>query len=308
MRVDLVCNDLKKSFDILQIVGEGSYGVVAKCKRKSNGETVAIKFIKKDGHDNSKQKPNKGLRIDVYREIQILNCLYDVEFKHNINYDYTNNRITKLQQILIGEMQNNKYNLGLVFEYYELSLSEIIRYHRKKLNNKPFDNIFIAKILYQIFEGLNVLHLNWILHRDLKPSNILIDLKYGGIIKICDFGLSKLFQKYQTLGIHKQQRDGEIVTLYYRPPELFLTKNNNYYESPNIDIWSIGCIFGELINLKPLFKIEISKINDNQLNKELLKNICFIMGLPSSAHNIYDDDYDMDMKNNNNNNNINENN
>eukprot|EP01083_Nonionella_stella_P087666 243943_1 len=286
MKVDFVCNDLSAQFDILEPVGEGSYGVVTKCKRKSNGEIVAIKFIKKNDnpYKDEKKTSQKGLRIDIYREIQILNCLYDNDPDSGVNYDFTNNRITKLQQILIGTMQQSKYDLALIFEYYELSLSQIIRYHRKK-RKELFANAFIAKILYQILEGLDVLHSHWIIHRDLKPSNILIDVRARGIVKLCDFGLSKLFQKYQTNGMHHQQKDGEIVTLYYRSPELFLTKKNIYHQSPAIDIWSIGCIFSELITLKALFKIDIVKIkNNSKRNYELLKNICFVMGLPASVN------------------------
>ena len=110
-------------------------------------------------------------------------------------------------------MQGNKYNLGLVFEYVDFSLSQIIRYHAKKYRYKPFKDILVQKILYQMLEGIKILHENWILHRDIKPSNILISKK-SGTVKICDFGLSKIFRRFQSNGIHKQQLDGEIVTLY----------------------------------------------------------------------------------------------
>ena len=287
MKVELVNNDLNKQFEILDVIGEGSYGVVARCKRRSNGDIVAIKFVKGNENKINKKRINKkGLRIDCYREIQILKLLYDEECK----YDFTNNRITKLQQLLIGSMREDRYNLGLVFEYIEFSLSQIIRYHRKKLNKQKFDQIMIKKMIYQMFEGINILHKNWILHRDLKPSNILISKK-NGIVKICDFGLSKIFRRFQTNGIHKQQLDGELVTLYYRSPELFLSDDYKYHESPSIDIWSIGVILAELIIFKPLFKIDLNKIKDNnQRNKELLKMICFVVGIPYSLSSNNNDD------------------
>ena len=244
---------------------------------------MAIKFIK--SFSNDKRVNKKGLRIDVYREIQILNSLYDEE----VNYDHTAGRITKLQQLLIGSMHENQYTLALVFEYYPFSLSHILRKHRHLGPNDSkyyFDDQYIAKMLYQICEGIAVLHDLWILHRDLKPSNILIDVQNGGIVKLCDFGLSKVFgQRYQTAGVHKQQRDGEIVTLFYRAPELFIAESDEFHESPAVDIWSIGCILAELIRLKPLFSIDVdpSKPRDvRSQNKDMLKKICQVLGVPKS--------------------------
>ena len=308
MRVDSG-EKLEKEYELMEIIGEGSYGVVQKCRRRSNGEIVAIKFVKglnedNENKSNDKKKEKKGLRIDCFREIQILNTLYDEECK----YDYTNNRITKLQCLLMGKMQKNKYNLGLIFEFLDFSLSQIIRYHYKKLNKKPFDDYVIKRILYQMLEGVNILHKNWILHRDLKPSNILISKK-DGTVKLCDFGLSKIFRRFQSRGIHSQQLDGELVTLYYRSPELFLSDNFTFHENPAIDVWSIGCIAAELINCKPLMKIDLNTVRDNaSRNKECLKMICYVVGIPYSSSNNKNSNNDNNDNNNNNNNNDNNNN
>jgi len=283
MKVDLIAEDLDKYFDMSasKSVGEGSYGVVTKCKRKSTNQIVAIKFIKR--YNDDKRKNKKGLRIDIYREIQILSTLYDEELR----YDHTSNRIAKLQSLLIGSMRNNQFTLGLVFEYYPLCLSAMVRHHRHA--RQPFAIAFIARLMFQLCEGISVLHSKWILHRDLKPSNVLISLSRGGCVKLCDFGLSKLFgQRYQSDGVHRQQRDGEIVTLYYRAPELFLTEAatdaNLFHEQPALDVWSIGCIVAELIKLGPLFKIDIQKFKASEVrNKEVLRMICFVLGLPASA-------------------------
>ena len=101
MKVEVVNNDLKKEFDLMEIIGEGSYGVVQKCRRRSNGDIVAIKFVKglnEENNNNKRIRNKKGLRIDCYREIQILNSLYDEECK----YDHTNNQKIKLQTLLMG--------------------------------------------------------------------------------------------------------------------------------------------------------------------------------------------------------------
>lgn len=283
MKVDLISNDLDKYFDLSasKSVGEGSYGVVTKCKRKSTNQIVAIKFIKR--YNDDKRKNKKGLRIDIYREIQILSTLYDEELR----YDHTSNRIAKLQSLLIGSMRDSQFTLGLVFEYYPLCLSAMIRHHRH--SREPFETQFIARLMFQLCEGISALHSKWILHRDLKPSNVLISLSRGGCVKLCDFGLSKLFgQRYQSDGVHRQQCDGEIVTLYYRAPELFLTEAatdaNAFHEQPALDIWSIGCIIAELMKLSPLFKIDIQKFKANEVrNKEVLRVICFVLGLPGSS-------------------------
>ncbi|XP_050552533.1 cyclin-dependent kinase 11B-like [Spodoptera frugiperda] len=96
--------------------------------------------------------------------------------------------------------------------------------------------------MLQFFGAVQHLHKNWILHRDLKPSNIL--LSYEGVLKVADFGLAR---KYE---LPPRQYTPGMVTLWYRAPELLLFANEY---STYIDMWSIGCIFAELITLQPLF-------------------------------------------------------
>ena len=106
--------------------------------------------------------------------------------------------------------------------------------------------------MLQVFKGLRYLHDNFIVHRDLKVSNLLLTDK--GCVKIADFGLARLY------GIPLKPMTPKVVTLWYRCPELLLNSNT---QTTAIDMWSAGCILGELLNNKPLLpgKSEINQLD-----------------------------------------------
>ncbi|XP_058985397.1 cyclin-dependent kinase 1-like [Musca domestica] len=108
---------------------------------------------------------------------------------------------------------------------------------------KPLDSDLVRSYLYQITSAILFCHRRIVLHRDLKPQNLLIDK--NGIIKMADFGLGRSF------GIPVRIYTHEIVTLWYRAPEVLL--GSPRYSCP-VDIWSIGCIFAEMATRKPLFQ------------------------------------------------------
>lgn len=95
--------------------------------------------------------------------------------------------------------------------------------------------------LYQILRGLKYIHSANVIHRDLKPSNLLLNANCD--LKICDFGLARPTAENEYMTEY-------VVTRWYRAPELLL--NSSDY-SAAIDVWSVGCIFMELMNRKPLF-------------------------------------------------------
>ncbi|WBW74146.1 MAP kinase Sty1 [Schizosaccharomyces osmophilus] len=107
------------------------------------------------------------------------------------------------------------------------------------LTSRPLETQFIQYFLYQILRGLKFVHSAGVIHRDLKPSNILINENCD--LKICDFGLAR---------IQDPQMTGYVSTRYYRAPEIMLTWQKYNVE---VDIWSAGCIFAEMIEGKPLF-------------------------------------------------------
>jgi serine/threonine protein kinase len=100
----------------------------------------------------------------------------------------------------------------------------------------------IKIFLKQILSGLNICHSNRIIHRDIKPQNILIGIDEN--LKLADFGLAR------GLSVPGLPLTKEVVTLWYRAPELLLEATQ--YSFP-VDMWSVGCIFWEICTFRPLF-------------------------------------------------------
>lgn len=127
--------------------------------------------------------------------------------------------------------------LYLVFEFLDQDLKKYMDSVGKKL--KP---MLIKSYLFQILQGITFCHRRRILHRDLKPQNLLIDRH--GTLKLADFGLARAF------GVPIRTYTHEVVTLWYRAPEILL--GGKQYATA-VDIWSIGCIFAEMVMRAPLF-------------------------------------------------------
>ena len=98
------------------------------------------------------------------------------------------------------------------------------------------------KFLYQLLNGIEKCHRHKVLHRDLKPQNLLINRE--GLLKLADFGLARAF------GIPVKNFTHEVVTLWYRAPDILLGSKNY---TTSVDIWSVGCIFAEIVTRKALF-------------------------------------------------------
>ena len=149
-------------------------------------------------------------------------------------------------------------NQYLITPYYQ---NNLYNYTSKKLPEKV-----IKQIIFQVVCGVNYLHSLKYIHRDIKPDNILISSE--GKIILTDFDLCRQESKGKDDPMTRT-----AVTLYYRAPELFF--GDSYYGN-QIDIWSIGCVFAELITGKPLFKA------NNELGT--LSNIIETIGCPSEEN------------------------
>ncbi|XP_074652153.1 cyclin-dependent kinase 2-like [Tubulanus polymorphus] len=202
-----------ENFHKLEKIGEGTYGVVYKAKYKLTGKIVALKKIRLDTE-------SEGVPSTAIREISLLK-----ELDHS--------SIVSLLDVI-----HNDKKLYLVFEYLNQDL-------KKFMDNAPPSGIplpLIKSYLHQLLQGIAYCHTHRVLHRDLKPQNLLIDCE--GSIKLADFGLARAF------GVPVRSYTHEVVTLWYRAPEILL--GCRYY-STAIDVWSIGCIFAEMITKRPLF-------------------------------------------------------
>lgn len=223
------------SYHKIEKIGEGTYGVVYKAQEKKSGRIVALKKIRLNDE-------NEGVPATTIREISILKTL-----KHST--------IVNLETVLYK--QNKMY---LAMEYLELDLRKYIDSIRR--SNKKISVDVVKFFTQQILTAIDYCHSRAILHRDLKPQNILIgnDLR----LKLADFGLGR------SVGIPLRTYTHDIVTLWYRPPELLLGMK---YYSEAVDVWSAAAIIAELVLLVPIFQ------GDSEIDQ--IYKIFKILGTPN---------------------------
>lgn len=155
-------------------------------------------------------------------------------------------------------------------------LQQII-HHNTSVLRSTIPPPIIKSLLYQLLNGVEYLHNQHILHRDLKPANILVTS--GGTVKIGDLGLARLVRNpLQPLSVG----DKVVVTIWYRAPELLL--GAKHYTTA-VDNWAVGCIFAELLSLRPIFKGEEAKLDAKKnvpFQRDQAIKIFEILGTPDS--------------------------
>ncbi|KAH7319739.1 kinase-like domain-containing protein [Stachybotrys elegans] len=223
-----------ENYQKLEKVGEGTYGVVYKARDLANGgRIVALKKIRLEAED-------EGVPSTAIREISLLKEMRDENIVRLFNIVHVDG-----------------HKLYLVFEFLDLDLKKYMEAlpvsdggrgkalpegSSAKIAHLGLGDQVIRKFMMQLCEGIRYCHSRRVLHRDLKPQNLLIDKE--GNLKLADFGLARAF------GVPLRTYTHEVVTLWYRAPEILL--GGRQY-STGVDMWSIGCIFAEMCTRKPLF-------------------------------------------------------
>ncbi|KAK1326432.1 Mitogen-activated protein kinase 10 [Acorus calamus] len=207
-------------YKIQEVVGKGSYGVVCSAIDTHTGEKVAIKKI----HDIFEHISDAAR---ILREIKLLRLLRHPD-------------IVEIKHILLPPSRREFKDIYVVFELMESDLHQVIK------ANDDLTKEHYQFFLYQLLRALKYIHTANVYHRDLKPKNILANANCK--LKICDFGLARVaFNDTPTTIFWTDY----VATRWYRAPELCGSFFSKY--TPAIDIWSIGCIFAEVLTGKPLF-------------------------------------------------------
>lgn len=196
-------------------IGRGAYGIVCSSVNRETNEKIAIKKI----HNVFEN------RVDALRTLRELKLLRHL--KHD--------NIIGLKDVMMPVHKSFK-DVYLVYELMDTDLHQIIK------SSQELSNDHCQYFLFQLLRGLKYLHSANILHRDLKPGNLLVNANCD--LKICDFGLAR------TSSGKGQFMTEYVVTRWYRAPELLLCCDNY---GTSIDVWSVGCIFAELLGRKPIF-------------------------------------------------------
>ncbi|CAB3979971.1 extracellular signal-regulated kinase 2-like isoform X2 [Paramuricea clavata] len=210
---------ITEKYEIKKRLGKGAYGIVWKAVDRKTGEVVAVKKIF-DAFRNQTDAQR------TFREIYFLQEFGDHE------------NIIKLLNVIKA---SNDKDIYLVFEYMDTDLHNVIR------KGNILKDIHKRYVMYQLCKATHYLHSGNVIHRDQKPSNVLLDTEC--FLKICDFGLARSLSSV-TLESGDPSLTDYVATRWYRAPEILLASPKY---TKGVDMWSLGCILGEILLGKPLF-------------------------------------------------------
>ena len=213
--------EVDSRYSVIETIGTGAYGVVCSAIDNKTGCKVAIKKI-------SRIFDVPAVTKRTFRELKILK-----HFKHD--------NVINIKAILKPPDDLSRFHdVYVVLDLMESDLHHII--HSKQSLSKDHIQYF----LYQLLRGLKYIHSADIIHRDLKPSNLLVN--HDCELKIGDFGMARSL--HSSLTEQRRVMTEYVATRWYRAPELMLSMHQF---TKGIDIWSVGCIFAEMLARRPLF-------------------------------------------------------
>ncbi|CAN8311142.1 unnamed protein product [Cochlearia groenlandica] len=213
------------TFEKLEKIGQGTYSSVYRARDLIHNKIVALKKVRVDLNDMESVK-------FMAREIIVMRRL-----------DHPN--VLKLEGLITAHVSSSLY---LVFDYMDHDLLGL-----SSLPGVKFSEPQVKCYMRQLLSGLEHCHSRGVLHRDIKGSNLLIDS--NGVLKLADFGLATFFDPTRIVPLTSQ-----VVTLWYRPPELLLGAS---HYGVGVDLWSTGCILGELYAGQPILpgKNEVEQLH-----------------------------------------------
>jgi cell division cycle 2-like len=201
-------------YERLNFIDEGTYGRVFRARDNETGDVYALKQIKLEGE-------REGFPVTALREVSVL-----LSLRHD--------NIVHVREVVVGLTMNKIY---MVMEYAEHDVRSVLG--RMK---HPYSQSEVKSLVQQILRGVAHMHARWVLHRDLKTANLL--LNHRGVVKVCDFGLARRY------GDPVGSMTPGVTTLWYRAPEVLLGATTY---TTAVDVWSVGCIFAELVLGDALF-------------------------------------------------------
>ncbi|KAL0487628.1 mitogen-activated protein kinase [Acrasis kona] len=233
---------IQERYNIQEVIGRGSYGMVVSCFDVNTQTTVAIKKCAKvfpTGKEEEMLMQNRNQKMSknaLLRQTLIpKRILREMKILTHLNHP----NIINLKSIIPPPSYGEFRDVYFITELMEADLRDFL------VTEQKLSNRHVQYLMFQILSAIAYMHSADILHRDLKPENILVNSNCE--IKICDFGLARAldFSEDPTMSTNY------VVTRWYRSPELLL---NHKTVSKAIDIWSVGCIMAELIGKGVLFK------------------------------------------------------
>ncbi|CAE6427658.1 hypothetical protein ACGC1H_000765 [Rhizoctonia solani] len=269
-------------YHILGFISSGTYGRVYKAQAKDANGNIVVTGPSAGVYAIKKFKPDKEGEVITYTGISQSACR-----EIALNREMRHENVIVLREVMLEDK-----SIFMVFEYAEHDFLQIIHHHSQTLHQAILLPV-LKSFMYQLLNGLLYLHNSHILHRDLKPANILVTaarpmpatstggvvpITEGGVVKIGDLGLARLCRSpLQPLF----SGDKVVVTIWYRAPELLLGAR---HYTKAIDCWAVGCIFAELLALRPIFKGEEAKLDAKKnvpFQRDQLTKIFDVLGTPT---------------------------